>query len=322
MPSLPRRRFLHLAAAAALASVVPRAHARAPLRVVASFSILGDWVRQIGGERVRVTTLIGAGEDAHAYAGQPSDAKAVARAHLLVANGLGFDDWFGRLARASGSKAVLMVASEGIHPRSAPLREEHDHGEHNHDDHDHDHHGALDPHAWQNPRNANFYVSNIAAALSELDPQGRAVYKANLLRYQQALEALDRDYRALFDALPEEGRTLITAHDAFGYLADAYGLTLLAAAGVAGESQPSAAALAAIIGQIRQHKVRAVFLESGVDPRLMQQIAKESGARVGEALFSDALSAANGAAPTYLDMMRHNLNALRAALAPTTTETP
>ena len=331
-PNLPRRQFLRLAAAGALASVFPAARAQAPITVVASFSILGDVVRQIGGERVAVTTLVGADEDAHAYQGKPSDAQAVARAQLLVANGLGFDDWFGRLARASGSEAPLIVASDGISPRSAPAHEEeneheyahnHDHDpEHQHSAHEHEHahhghdHGGLDPHAWQNPLNVKRYAANIAAALSELDPQGRATYEANLAQYQQALDALDRDYHAFFDALPADARTLITAHDAFSYLADAYGLKLLAPAGVAGESQPSAAAVAAIIAQIRQQNVRAVFLESGIDPRLMQQIAKESGARVGEALFSDALSSETGAAPTYLHMMRHNLDAFRAALAP------
>lgn len=335
-PNLPRRQFLRLAAVGALASVFPPARGEAPITVVASFSILGDVVRQIGGERVAVTTLIGADEDAHAYQGKPSDAQAVARAQLLVANGLGFDDWFGRLAHASGGQAPLLIASDGIAPRNAPEYAAHDHDEHDHDEHDHKHdhdehehdhdehahhghghdHGGLDPHAWQNPLNVKRYAANIAAALSKLDPQGRATYEANLAQYQQALDALDRDYHAFFDALPADARTLITAHDAFSYLADAYGLKLLAPVGAAGESQPSAATVAAIIGQIRAQNVRAVFLESGIDPRLMQQIAKESGARVGEPLFSDALSAENGAAPTYLHMMRHNLNAFRAALAP------
>lgn len=358
-----RRHLLKLAAASALALATGFAHAAdTRIPVVASFSILGDLVHQIGGDRVQVTTLVGPDEDAHEYQGKPSDAKTVAAARLVVANGLGFDNWLQRLAQSSGAQAAFLTASDGIPPLKTEDEEAHGHDEHDHDhdghdhdhdghDHDHDghdhehdghdheheghnheehaheheheghghhhHHGGLDPHAWQSPLNVKTYVANIAAALEKIDPDGKAHYAQNLADYQKQLDQLDHEYRAFTSALAKTDRTLITNHDAFGYLANAYGLQVKAPSGVSGESQPSAATVARIIQQIRAEKVRAVFLENISDPRMMEQISKESGARIGGKLYSDALSAPNGEAPTYLDMMRHNLSVLTAALAPT-----
>jgi len=278
----------------------------AELDVVASFSILGDLARQIGGERVSVHTLIGPGQDAHAYEPRPSDARRIKRAGLVVQNGLGFDDWLPRLARASGYRGTLVTASEGIRPLMM-------HGESHHN------HGAqdthIDPHAWQDVANVQVYADNIAAALIAADPAGADTYRANAARYRAALDALDADIRAAIARLPQERRRVVSSHDAFAYFARAYGLSFLAPVGAAGHSKPGARDVARLIEQLRKEKAPAVFIETIADPRLIERIRIESGATMGGTLYSDALSPADGPASTYIAMMRYNLGTLMAALA-------
>ncbi|KMO29779.1 metal ABC transporter substrate-binding protein [Methylobacterium variabile] len=271
-----------------------------PVRVVATFSILGDLVRQVGGVRVATTTLVGPNGDAHSFVPAPADAQAVAAARLVVVNGLGFEGWIDRLIKASGTKATVIVASKGI----VPIEEESGHG--------HDH--GIDPHAWQNVAHARRYVATIRDGLIAADPEGRAVYEANAAAYLAQLDALEAEVRAALRGIPEARRRIVTTHDAFGYFARAYGLRFLAPQGVSSQSEATARDVAAIIRQIRRDKVPAVFLENVSDPRLMQQIARESGARAGGRVFSDALSEPGGPAPTYLEMMRHNVREFAAAL--------
>lgn len=297
MPALLRV----LAAAALICALVMPAQA-APIKVVATFSILGDLIAQVGGERVAVHTLVGPDADAHAYQPRPSDARAIGGAQLVVANGLGFDSWIERLARSAGYRGPLLVASAGIAPLAAA---DEDHG---------DEHGRADPHAWQDVSNARRYVANIAAALARLDPQGVAAYRANAARYDAELAAVDRDIRSAFATLPEGRRKVVTTHDAFGYFAHAYGVRFLAPVGVSSSAEPGAGDVARLIRQLRREQVPAVFLENVNDPRLLERIGRESGARIGGTLYSDALSAAGGPAPTYAAMMRHNLATLIAGL--------
>jgi zinc/manganese transport system substrate-binding protein len=272
----------------------------AELEVVTSFSILGDLIRQVGGERVSVYTLVGPGQDAHAFEPRPSDARRIKRAGLVVFNGLGFDDWLPRLARASGYRGTLLVASGGI--RALPM--------------DSNARGArIDPHAWQDVANVQVYAANIAAALIAADPAGADAYQANVARYRAELGALDADIRAAIARLPQERRRAVCSHDAFAYFARAYGLTFLAPVGAAGYSKPGARDVARLIAQLRSEKAPAVFIETIIDPRLIERIRIESGAAMGGTLYSDALSPAEGPAPTYLAMMRHNLGTLMAALA-------
>jgi zinc/manganese transport system substrate-binding protein len=273
------------------------------LKVVASFSIIADLVKNIGGKRVDIATLVGAGSDAHVYTPTPADARKVAEARLVLVNGLGFEGWIERLVRASGSKATVVVASKGISPRKI--------GGH---DHKHDHGHDVDPHAWQNVANVKVYVDNIGAALAAADPAGAAVYRANAEAYQAKLDALEAEIRGTLAKIPQSRRKIITNHDAFGYLEAAYGIKFIAPQGAATDSEPSARDVARIITQIKRQKIPAVFLENISDPRLMQRIAKETGARIGGTLYSDALTDADGAAPTYLDLMRHNLMTLAGAL--------
>jgi zinc/manganese transport system substrate-binding protein len=310
-----RRRDLLAGAAglaAGLAALSASVRAQEPVPVVASFSILADMVRQVGGERVAVTTLVGPNGDAHVYQPTPADAKALARARLLVLNGLGFEGWMARLQRSSGFKGAVAIASTGA---ATQARAEDDHG--------HAHSGAggrarpaADPHAWQNLANAKVYAANIRDALAAADPEGRAAYAANAARFAAAVDVLDAEVRAALAGIPAERRKVITTHDAFGYFGRAYGVTFLAPESVSTEAEASARDVAAIIRQIRADKVPAVFIENVTDPRLLEQIGRETGVRIGGTLFSDALSGPEGPAATYLDMVRHNVRTLVAALAP------
>lgn len=273
--------------------------AQEKLKVVATFSILADFVKNVGGERVAVSALVGPNGDAHVYQPTPGDAKTLAAAQVVITNGLGFEGWINRLVKASGTKAPMIVATRGIKPRKA----EDDHG-----------HGDADPHAWQSVANAKRYVENIRDALVAADPAAKDVYEANAAAYAAKLDALDAEVKAAIEKIPADRRRIITTHDAFGYFAAAYGVTFIAPQGVSTEAEVSARDVARIITQIRKQKIPAVFLENVTDKRLLERIGAESGARIGGTLYSDALTDEKGAAPTYLDMMRHNVKQLAAAL--------
>lgn len=277
------------------------------LKVVASFSILADLVAKIGGERVTVTSLVKPDEDAHAYQPKPSDSRLLRDAHLVVANGLGFDTWIERLAAAASKQDKLIIVSEGI----APIASAHAH----HNDHAGHGHAELDPHAWQDVANARTYATNITNALVAADPGNAAEYRTNHARYDRQLEELDQTIRATMASLPEARRTIVTSHEAFAYFGQAYDVRLLAASGVSANAEPSAAGIARLIRQIRKEKAVAAFLENISDARAIERISRESGARVGGTLYSDALSGADGPAPTYAKMMRHNLDMLIEAMS-------
>ena len=277
-----------------------------PVRAVATFSILGDLVRQVGGPHVEVATLVGPGSDVHSFSPAPGDARTLARADIVFVNGLGLEGWIDRLIRASGTRAPVVTASRGV----APIAEADPHVHAGHD------HGDVDPHAWQSVANVKLYVANIRDGLAKADPAHAADYAAAATAYGAKLDALDRDVRAALQRIPPENRRLITTHDAFGYFGSAYGLTILAPQGLSTESEASPRDVARIITQIRKEKVPAVFLETVTDPRQMERIARESGARVGGAVYSDALSPPDGPASTYLAMIASNVKAFEAALAP------
>jgi zinc/manganese transport system substrate-binding protein len=301
------------AALALLIGLATGAHAAdeaGKVEAVASFSILGDMVREVGGDRIAVTTLVGPNGDAHVFSPTPADAKALAGAKLFFVNGLGFEGWMDRLVKASGFKGDVVVTSDGITPRH--LAEGHGHHD---DDKGHAEEEETDPHAWQNLANGKLYVGNIRDALIKADPEGRAIYEANAARYLEAIEEEDRAVREAVAKLPPERRRIITSHDAFHYFGEAYGLEIIAPEGVSTESEASAKDVAKIIRQIKAEKIPAVFLENVTDRRLLDQIARETGAKIGGVLYSDALSGAGGPAPTYLDMFRHNIGALSAALS-------
>ena len=297
-----RRGLLLAGGAIALTAGLARAQS-ARLFVVATFTILADLVRQVGGEGVEVSSLVGPNGDVHAYAPSPADSRKLAAARLIVENGLNLEGWISRLAKASASKARIVVASAGVSPRE-------EHGDHDHA------HGGTDPHAWQNVANAKIYVANIRDGLIAANPSGKADYAARARAYLEKLDALDAYVRAAVAKIPADRRRIVTTHDAFGYFGQAYGIELAAPAGVSTEAAVSARDVGKIIAQIKKDKFPAVFLENVSDPRLIDQIARETGAKIGGTLYSDSLSGPDGAAGTYIDMVRHNISELTKALAP------
>ena len=263
-------------------------------KVVASFSILGDLVREIGRGRVMPMVLVGPDQDAHTYQPKPSDLRAVASADLLVTNGLGFEGWMDRMADAAGFKGTRVVASAGI----TPIKTED---------------GGTDPHAFQNIRHVMRYVGNLRDGLMATDPAGLDIYQREAGSYLNRLEKLDSDIRAAWAPIPRNQRRIMTSHDALSYYGAEYGVTFVAPQGLSTESEPSAKELRGLIAQIRAQQVSALFIENISNGAILRQVAREAGAKIGGTLFSDALSGSGGPAATYLDMMRHNTAAMIAA---------
>jgi zinc/manganese transport system substrate-binding protein len=289
------------------------AEAADKLKAVASFSILGDMVKQVGGDRIDVVTLVGPDGDAHVYEPTPADAKNLASSQLLFVNGLGFEGWMDRLEKSSGFNGKTIVASTGVKPRTM-VEEEGGTPE-----------TITDPHAWQDLGNGKLYVINIRDGLIAADPDGKAVYEANASKYlgeimqeddavSGALAKLSK-VKETVAKIPPDRRRIITSHDAFGYFGAAYGLEVIAPEGVSTESEASAQDVAKIIRQIKSEHIPAVFMENITDHRLLDQIARETDAKIGGELYTDALSGPDGPAPTYLDMFRHNVGALTEALS-------
>lgn len=292
-----RRRWLQWAGVCSLGGAAAAASsASAPVpRIVASFSILADITQALAPAGAEVSALVGPNADAHVFEPTPSAARRLAAADLVVTNGLGFEGWIDRLIRISGFKGTTLVASRGLRPRMAGR--------------------GLDPHAWQDLANARLYVANISAALQQLWPQQAPEIEQRRLAYLAQIDALDRQVRLWLQPIPRERRRVITSHDAFGYFGDAYGIDFFAPQGWNTDSEPSAAAVARLIRQIRDQGVRALFVENISSRQLVAMIAKEGGVQLGGSLYSDALSGAQGPASTYLKMFEHNARALAEALA-------
>ena len=253
--------------------------------------------------------LIGPDSDVHVYKPRPRDARALVKAAAVIVNGAGLEGWLDRLIEASGTRAPVVVASDGIAWLPATDTDlEIDHSDHSHDDHDHD------PHGWQTVANARRYVKNIAAALCAVDAPGCALYDTNLNRYLQLLGELDQDIRAQIGKVPEARRVAVTNHAAFRYFGKAYGVRFIAARGLSPSGQSRPATLARLIETMRSQSVTGMFLENVANARLLEQLARDTGARIGGTLYSDALTRSDGPASTYIDMMRHNATTLANAL--------
>lgn len=311
-----RRRWLQATGALVIASRSQAAAAQPAPRLVASFSILADMLRELAPVDAEVGTLVGPNADAHVFEPTPAAGRRLARADLVVVNGLGFEGWIDRLVKVSGFRGPVLVASRDIEPLRRP-RAPQDSGHHG-QDHAHGHAhgpGSADPHAWQDLRRGRRYAVTIAAALRARWPERTADLQAREADYLRRIDALDAQVRGWLAAVPRTERRVITAHDAFVYFGAAYGVDFLAPRGWTTGSEPSAAAVAQLVRQIRAQQVRALFLENISDPRLVERIARETGARVGGTLYSDALSAPDGPAGTYLKLVEHNARTLATALA-------
>ena len=295
MYRLSRRSCLAAFATLAVAGT-SRPRAAGKLKVVTTFTILEDMVRNVGGEHVERTTLVGPDGDAHVYEPTPADARALARADLVVANGLGFEGWIDRLVKVSGYRGPVVVASEGTAVLTAAEN-------------------RPDPHTWQDLANGRLHVANIVRALAAADPAHADDYHRRAEAYDRDLAALDREVKSRLIAFPRDRRKVITSHDAFRYFGRAYGIDFRAPVGLSTDSAPSAGEVAALIRQMRDEGIHAVFVENITDPRLVGQLAREAGAVIGGRLYSDSLSGPTGPAPTYLDMFRHNVGEIAKAVA-------
>lgn len=294
------------AVALLLLASLPAPAAEQPLQVVASFSILADMVKEVGGDAVVVSTLVGPDGDAHVFEPRPVDARRVAKADLVFVNGLNFEGWMARLIKSSGYRGKVVVASQGVKPRE--MADAHGHGH----DHGHDH-DNVDPHAWQDIANGIVYVENIRAALTLARPEQATAINARAASYTAKLRETDAFVRETLGSVPADKRRVITSHDAFGYFGVAYGVELLSPQGRSTESEASASDVAALIRQMKARQVRAVFVENITSPRMIERIAREGGGVVGGRLYSDALSA-GPEANTYLKMFHHNATALAGAM--------
>ena len=272
----------------------PQAQPSTPLRVVASFSILADLARVVGGDAVSVNSLVPANADAHIFSPRPAHAQMVAQADLVVVNGLGYEGWLQRLVAASGYKGPVLELGAGITPRRLGA--------------------APDPHAWQDPAHAQTYVAQLRKAFSAARPAQADAIAARTALYTQQLQALDQRTRQQLAAVPPARRRVVSPHDAFAYFGAAYNIEFLAVRSRNADSEASAADVARLIQLLRQQRANAVFVENISDPRLLQRIAAEAGVAVGGRLYSDALSAPGTEADTNLKMLTHNANAIVQAL--------
>jgi len=286
--------FTKLVAIVAITLYASASLAKDRIKIVASFSILGNMVEQVVGDHADVTTIVGPDADAHVYQPSAADARAVADADIIFVNGLGFETWSDTLIVESGTNASVHVATAGVKIVTVD--------------------GSTDPHAWNSLSNGVVYVNNIAATLSEKMPTKANMIEANRAAYVDQLLALDIATKATLANLPANKRTVVTAHDAFGYLADAYDMIFLAPVGIDTDAEPSAQELAVLIDQLKADGAAALFVENITSPALVQQIADETGLTIGGRLFSDALSERGGPATSYLAMFEHNLETLLTAL--------
>lgn len=268
--------------------------------VVASFSIIADMTREIGGERVDVITLVGPNQDAHVFQPKPADVKRIGAAKVFVVNGLGYEGWMGRLTRAANFKGQVITAADGVSPLALPA------GAHGH--------GGSDPHAWHDPKRVQTYIRNIEAGLSKADPAGQKIYQQRAAAYSAKVKAMDDWAQAQFSAISPAQRKVLSSHDAFAYLGARYQIRFMAPQGVSTDAEASAKSVARLVRQVRQDKVRAVFVENMASQRLMEQLSHEAGVKIGGKLYSDALSPAGGSADSYLALFRHNVSAISAAL--------
>ncbi|WP_394754903.1 metal ABC transporter solute-binding protein, Zn/Mn family [Rhodoferax sp.] len=294
-------KFLALSVLSVMGLMPVRVMATEPISVVASFSILGDLVQVVGGERVKVTTLVGPNADAHTFEPKPAHAKAILQSRLFVINGLNFEPWAKKLAQSASYQGQTLVASQGIKVRRLPLERSRTLAE-------------TDPHGWQDPSNVVIYIKNIAQSLASLDPAGAVHYQKNSEVYIQELQALDQFTNKQIAPLSVKQRQVITSHDAFAYFAARYQIRFWAPQGINADIEPSAKEVAQLIRQIKRDQIKAVFLENMSNPKLLAQIAQDTGVTLGAKLYVDALSGPNEPGSTYLKMMRHNVAQLVAGM--------
>jgi zinc/manganese transport system substrate-binding protein len=290
-------------------AVLPAAPLRAADRptVVATFSVLADMVANVAGDHVDLISIVGPDGDTELYKPTLADGRTVAGARIVFMNDLNdeFEPWLEPLLKQAGFSGTKVVASRGAMTITA---------EEEHPISGKEAAPVIDPHAWMDPKNGIIYVRNIAQALARVDPTNAAGYRARAAAYTEELQELDAWMRTEMVAIPAAKRRVISSHDLLEYLAKAYGITLISIFGWTNKSEPSAAEVSRLARQIAQEHVRALFLDNITDPRIMQRVAKETGAAIGGTLYGDALSKPGGEADTYIRMLRYDVTTLKAGM--------
>jgi zinc/manganese transport system substrate-binding protein len=271
------------------------------LQVIASFSIIGDMVKQVGGDKVEVTTLVGPNGDVHLFEPSPEDAKNIANADIIFVNGLGMEGWLDRLISSSGYDGQVVELAKNV--KTINISEKKD-----------DKPAVADPHAWQDISNGKIYIDNIRNALVKRDKKNAKVYEQNAQKYIVRLSDLNSWVKNEINKVPSGKRKVITSHDSFRYFAEAYDIEFFAPQGISSDSQPSAGDMAKLEDQMLRKEIKAVFFENMTDQRLTRQLEKDVGAKIGGVLYSDALSEPTGPAGTYFDMFKNNVPKLVTAM--------
>jgi ABC-type Zn uptake system ZnuABC Zn-binding protein ZnuA len=273
--------------------------------LVATTTQIADFARQVGGDRVTVIDLIKPGVDPHEFEPTPQDAAQVGRANLIAINGVGLEEFLGKLLEQAGGGKPVAVLSEGVTIRKPTKVESDDHG-----------HSEGDPHIWFDPRNAKIMVDNLTKALATIDPANATTYRANADAYKKRLDALDAQIQQEINTIPRERRKLVTTHDSFSYYTARYGLQYLGSVipSLDTAAAPSAQQTAELVRRIQREKVPAIFAEQAVGSKLEQQIAADAGVKIVATLCADSLTTASGPCPTYLDQMTHDTQAIVNAL--------
>jgi len=291
-------RLFLLSTALPIAMAFSTAASAGEVKAVASFTVLADVVKQVGGKHVTVTSLVKPDGDPHEFEPSPANAKSLNAADVVFVSGLGLEGWMDRLISASGYKGTPVDVSQGIKTREM----------------DEDGKTVTDPHVWNSPVNVKVWVKNIETTLAAADPADKDDFKANATAYLQKLDELDRYAHQKFDPIPQDRRKILTSHDAFGYFGREYNVTFLSPLGVSTETEASAGDVAKLIEQIKAEHVKTYFFENSNDPRLVKQVAKATGAAPGGELYVESLSKANGPAPTYEKMFRYNVDKIADAI--------
>jgi len=268
------------------------------VNTVASFSVLADIVKEVGGEHVKVKSLVGPDGDPHSFEPTPQDSQALAKADVVFVSGLGLEGWMDRLISASEYKGKVIVSSEGIETRSM----------------EEDGKTITDPHAWNSMKNGVVYANNVMNALIAADPEDAAYFRQQGSAYIAQLTKLDSWAAKSFAEIPQAKRKVLTSHDAFGYFGQRYGVSFLSPVGFSTESEASASDVAKLITQLKTEHIHSYFIENQTDPRLVKQIASASGAQSGGELYPEALTKKGGAADTYVAAFKHNVNAMVASM--------
>jgi len=258
--------------------------------VIATTTIIADIAQEIAGDRVEVYGIMPIGGDPHVYQPVPGDARMIVRSDLVLLNGLQLEGWLTDLVRHAGGTRPMIEVTEGI----TPLVDE-------------DRRGEPDPHAWSDVRNMHYYVENIVRGLLKIDPEGEAYYTGRADEYKLKLDELDAWVREQIETLPDERRILVTSHDAFRYFGEAYNVRVMALQGISTEAQPQTKDVVQLVQTLQKYDIPAVFIETSVNPKMLEQIARDAGARIAGELFSDSLGHPDHEGGTYLGMVRHNV---------------